>query len=112
MYFIQVIERYSNCGAGILLSADGLSGKESRRSGSGGMAMLLADDWNDYELIDAGGGEKLERWGRYILGGDPRRSGLSPETGRHGRPSMPIITGAAAEAAGGNISRNCRRNGR
>lgn len=67
MYFIQVIERYSNCGAGILLSADGLSGKESRRSGSGGMAMLLADDWNDYELIDAGGGEKLERWGRYIL---------------------------------------------
>lgn len=29
--------------------------------------MLLADDWKDYELIDAGGGEKLERWGRYIL---------------------------------------------
>lgn len=29
--------------------------------------MLLADDWKDYELIDTGGGEKLERWGRYIL---------------------------------------------
>lgn len=29
--------------------------------------MLFADDWKDYELIDAGGGEKLERWGDYIL---------------------------------------------
>jgi len=29
--------------------------------------MLLADDWVDYELLDAGGGEKLERWGKYIL---------------------------------------------
>ncbi len=29
--------------------------------------MLLADDWKDYELIDTGGGEKLERWGRYTL---------------------------------------------
>jgi len=25
--------------------------------------MLLADDWKDYELIDTGNGEKLERWG-------------------------------------------------
>ena len=29
--------------------------------------MLLADDWKDYELIDTGNGEKLERWGNYIL---------------------------------------------
>ncbi|NTV89147.1 MAG: SAM-dependent methyltransferase [Clostridiales bacterium] len=29
--------------------------------------MLLAEDWKDYELIDTGGGEKLERWGKYIL---------------------------------------------
>lgn len=29
--------------------------------------MLIASDWKDYELIDTGGGEKLERWGRYIL---------------------------------------------
>ena len=29
--------------------------------------MLLADEWKDYELIDTGGGEKLERWGKYIL---------------------------------------------
>lgn len=29
--------------------------------------MLLADEWKDYELIDTGNGEKLERWGTYIL---------------------------------------------
>lgn len=29
--------------------------------------MLLANDWKDYELLDTGGGEKLERWGKYIL---------------------------------------------
>lgn len=29
--------------------------------------MLLADDWKDYELIDTGNGEKLERWGNVVL---------------------------------------------
>jgi 23S rRNA (cytosine1962-C5)-methyltransferase len=29
--------------------------------------MLLADKWKDYEIIDTGSGEKLERWGQYYL---------------------------------------------
>ena len=29
--------------------------------------MWLADQWKDYEVLDASGGEKLERWGDYIL---------------------------------------------
>ena len=29
--------------------------------------MFIADGWKDYEVIDTGGGEKLERWGRIIL---------------------------------------------
>ena len=29
--------------------------------------MFIADGWNDYEVLDASGGEKLERWGSYIL---------------------------------------------
>ena len=29
--------------------------------------MLLAEGWEDYELIDSGGGEKLERWGSVVL---------------------------------------------
>ena len=29
--------------------------------------MYLADSWHDYEIIDAGDGEKLERWGGVTL---------------------------------------------
>ncbi|MFQ9932940.1 MAG: class I SAM-dependent methyltransferase [Lachnospiraceae bacterium] len=29
--------------------------------------MWIANKWNDYELIDCSGGEKLERWGDYLL---------------------------------------------
>ena len=29
--------------------------------------MFLADQWLDYEVLDCGGGEKLERWGDIIL---------------------------------------------
>ena len=29
--------------------------------------MWIADKWTDYELIDASDGERLERWGKYIL---------------------------------------------
>lgn len=29
--------------------------------------MWLANNWKDYEVIDATDGEKLERWGRYVL---------------------------------------------
>ena len=30
-------------------------------------AMWIADNWKDYEVLDCSGGEKLERWGSYIL---------------------------------------------
>jgi 23S rRNA (cytosine1962-C5)-methyltransferase len=29
--------------------------------------MLTANGWTEYEVLDAGGGEKLERWGKYTL---------------------------------------------
>ncbi|MBR3416899.1 MAG: class I SAM-dependent methyltransferase, partial [Clostridia bacterium] len=29
--------------------------------------MWISDGWSDYELIDASDGERLERWGEYIL---------------------------------------------
>ena len=29
--------------------------------------MWIADNWKDYELLDASDGERLERWGKYIL---------------------------------------------
>lgn len=29
--------------------------------------MWLADNWKDYEVLDTSNGEKLERWGNYLL---------------------------------------------
>ena len=29
--------------------------------------MWIADNWKDYEVLDTSNGEKLERWGKYIL---------------------------------------------
>ncbi len=29
--------------------------------------MWTANHWKDYEVIDTSGGEKLERWGKYLL---------------------------------------------
>ncbi len=29
--------------------------------------MILADQWKDYEILDCSDGDKLERWGKYIL---------------------------------------------
>ena len=29
--------------------------------------MWIADQWKDYEVIDTSAGEKLGRWGQYIL---------------------------------------------
>jgi len=32
-----------------------------------GISMWIADRWKDYEVLDTSSGEKLERWGDYIL---------------------------------------------
>ena len=29
--------------------------------------MFIANEWKDYEVIDCSAGEKLERWGDYLL---------------------------------------------
>lgn len=29
--------------------------------------MWIAENWNDYEVVDTSAGEKLERWGKYLL---------------------------------------------
>ncbi len=42
--------------------------------------MWIADGWKDYEVIDASEGEKLERWGKYILiRPDPQVSWQTPK---------------------------------
>lgn len=43
--------------------------------------MWVSDGWKDYELIDCGGGEKLERWGKYLLvRPDPQAIWQTPRT--------------------------------
>ena len=43
--------------------------------------MWLSRDWKEYELSDCGGGEKLERWGKYILvRPDPQAIWNTPRT--------------------------------
>ena len=29
--------------------------------------MWISDNWRDYELLDCGNGERLERWGKHLL---------------------------------------------
>lgn len=44
--------------------------------------LLLADDWNDYELIDAGDGFKLERFGKYRF--------IRPDSQAYWKPKNPV----------------------
>ena len=43
--------------------------------------MFLASNWKEYEVIDTSAGEKLERWGDYVLlRPDPQVIWDSPKT--------------------------------
>ena len=45
--------------------------------------MRKADNWKDYELIDCSDGERLERWGKYILiRPDPQVLWSTPKTNK------------------------------
>ena len=47
--------------------------------------MWIADNWKDYEIIDCSKGEKLERWGKYLLvRPDPQVIWDTPKTDRGG----------------------------
>lgn len=49
-----------------------------------GNNMWLADKWQDYELIDCSGGEKLERWGDvYLVRPDPQVIWETPRKNAH-----------------------------
>ena len=43
--------------------------------------MWISDQWQDFELIDCSGGEKLERWGEFFLiRPDPQAIWVTPRT--------------------------------
>lgn len=55
--------------------------------------MWIAKNWKDYQVIDCSQGEKLERWGTYLLvRPDPQVIWDTPKTEKDGANSMHIIT--------------------
>ena len=71
--------------------------------------MWLADQWKDYEVIDCSCGEKLERWGDYILvRPDPQVIWDTPRNA--GNTRTDIITAVKKVVGNGNFL-TCRNNG-
>lgn len=74
--------------------------------------MWIAKDWKDYELLDCGGGEKLERWDRQVLVRPiPRRSGRRIRPRGCGAAPRDAIPGLLPAAVIG-IKASCRKAGR
>ena len=65
--------------------------------------MWLADGWKDYQVIDCSKGEKLERWGEYLLvRPDPQVIWDTPKNHVGWRHKADIITGVQKAAENGN----------
>ena len=74
--------------------------------------MWIADRWKDYEVIDTSNGEKLERWGDYILVRPIHRLfGIRRIKSRVGSKRTDIIIAAIVAAVNGS-SLISRRHGR
>ena len=66
--------------------------------------MWIADNWKEYEVIDCSNGEKLERWGDYILvRPDPQVIWDTPKTRKEWRRRTDIITAAKKAAVNGSF---------
>ena len=74
--------------------------------------MWIANNWKDYEVLDTSSGEKLERWGDYILvRPDPQVIWKTPHDHKAWKQKNGHYHRSAMAAANGNFSA-CRMNGR
>ena len=74
--------------------------------------MWIADKWNDYELLDCGGGEKLERWDKqFLVRPDPQAIWETPHQ-NPGWKKANAATCAARPAVATGRRRLCPRAGR
>ena len=83
--------------------------------------MWVADGWKDYELLDCGSGEKLERWGKQVLvRPDPQAIWESPRKDRRWRSpdgryfrsatgSMPSARSVSIQWMEQGAQQQCRR---
>ena len=44
--------------------------------------LWISDKWKDYEVLDASNGERLERWGDYILAAATGQTTICRNAGR------------------------------
>lgn len=73
--------------------------------------MWIANNWKEYEVIDCSVGEKLERWGKYILlRPDPQVIWDTEKKTDAGVISTPIITEVKRAAVSGSFL-ICRNSG-
>lgn len=55
--------------------------------------LWISDQWKDYEVLDASDGERLERWGKYILvRPDPQVIWSTPHSNPMWKSRMPAIS--------------------
>lgn len=74
--------------------------------------MWIADHWKDYEVIDTSSGEKLERWGDYVLvRPDPQVIWNTARRITAGENQTGTITEVLKAAGNGNFS-SFRRSGK
>ena len=70
--------------------------------------MIIADGWKDYEVIDTSGGEKLERWGDFMLiRPDPQVIWNTPKSNKFWKSPNAHYH---RSAKGGGSDGNCRLN--
>ena len=75
--------------------------------------MRPADTWKDYELLDATGGNRLERWGETLLvRPDPQVVWKRPSKARCGPRQTPFITAPIRAAASGSTAAVCPKSGK
>ena len=57
----------------------------------------MSDEWKEYEVLDAADGERLERWGKYILvRPDPQVIWTAPHADPNWMPAISVPIPAAA----------------
>jgi 23S rRNA (cytosine1962-C5)-methyltransferase len=81
-----------------LFDYNGVEMKEMKTNSQPPTISLLSPDWEDYELLDSGGGLKLERFGPYAL--------IRPEPRADWRPALPAETWKSAHAVFRPTSKN------